>query len=475
MGISFQAKILPVYTDAKGNIRVKYGGKLFSPSEIDIFDLCKRKWAWRYLAKIYPPPNKSAQLGLDNHDELEDYVKEKKVPQSDILIPALEHFPLPGDNIIAERMIGVEITIDGETFAFHGKIDVTDQNFKVPRYYDLKTTGDFKWAKSKEDLEEDSQTTIYGLAILVEADADSVTAKWVYARTNKPYKAHPVELDLTKEQILNTLKEKILPLAREINQLLEEKPLAKEVTPDFTSCSAFGGCPHQERCDATAKQKFMAIMKQASVRKNKERKLKLVKDTQSGEDEMPTAKEKMEALLAKKKGKEAAKEAVEKVEKVPVQATGGINPPDAAPEKSEKNDDTPPEVEVKAEASEKTKKKRGRPKKTESASNGSNGNTEEESAGPFILYVDCFIAKGSQKVKDADEIVAPVRNELEKEFGIADYRLMQYSQGSATLAAGLKEALKSRVGVFNVFTDTVDREVLAVLIERADMVIRAKR
>lgn len=469
------AKILPVI-EVNGRTKVQYDGKLFSPTEIDTFELCNRKWAWRHLAKIYPPPNKSAQIGLDNHDELESYIKDKEAPQSDILIPALEHFPLPGDNVVAERWIGVEIVVEGETFAFHGKIDVTDSNTKVPEFYDLKTTGDFKWAKTTEDLEGDSQSTIYGLAILIEADADLVKAKWVYARTNKPYKAYPVEVNLSKQQIFDTLKERILPTARAIKKLLDEKPVAKEVEPDFTACGAFGGCPHRERCDASAKQKFMAIMKQGSVRKEKERKLKLVKE--SGEEKMTSAaKAKMEALLAKKRGSEAAKEASEKVEKIPVQANGGINPPDAAPEKSDKSKETQPEVEAKTEAPEKPKKKRGRPRKTESTSNGANGNAakEDDGAGPFILYVDCFLAKGSQKVKDADELVAPVREELEKEFGIADYRLMQYSQGSATLAAGLKEALKSKMGVFNVYTDTVDREVLAVLVERADMVIRAKR
>lgn len=430
--------VLPSYIDSKGRERVEYEGKLVSPTEIDTFKLCKRKWAWRWIEKDYGTANKFAQLGIDVHQELEDWIRHQKAVQSDILIPSLKHFPMPGEGVVAERMCGLKVEIGDEEYGFQGKIDVSLLNKTQPQNFDLKTTGDFKWAKTPEDLLYDTQRVFYGIFALAEcSEADSVLSRWVYALTAKPHTSKPVELISSREQTEQAFKDNLIPVCHSILEHTLEFNKAMDVEPDYTGCSAFGGCPYKEKCNVTPQQSFRAAMAQDTTSKKASQKqsLKVMQDDATSdvtsEGKKMDAATKMAALLAKKKGTQAANETVAKAEKVAVQANtakSAINPPDSAsddttetlnkagateePEAAPAAETAPEKTSVDPVKEQKTVTGSVAAKSTTTSKKSNTAkasNTEEktdtsETVQPaLIVLVDCKITKGFANLTELDE------------------------------------------------------------------------
>lgn len=447
-GYRVKCIILPT-KQYKGREVVDYPDKLLSPTELDTFDMCEAKWGFRWKEKIYSPPNKFAQLGIDTHQELEDWIGEGKPVVSDILIPAQKHFPMPSETVFAERMVGFEVTtIEGEKFGYHGKVDVTDAtNPSLPGVYDLKTTGDFGWAKTPEQLEKDIQRAIYVQFALTDYQANEALCRWVYAKTTTPYASKPVELLSSREQTESFFQEKIIPLSRRVLKASASDITVKDLEKDYTACGAFGGCPNIDRCAVTARQRIFSKMAQEQVRNAVMKKSNTVIEnvTDNGEKKMSDAKSKMAALLEKKKGAQVAAAASAKVEKVAVQA---VNPPDASKDETEENvtkAQPSEEAEATPEAEAAPEIKSASPvkpqnKKPATVKAASKPPPAEEG---FTLYIDCVHLKGNGHTKSVHD------EKLNKD--------------------GLYEDL---TGHYAVFSNRVSAEVLQDLINDADVVVQ---
>jgi len=61
-------------------ILFEVGALFVSASEIELYDLCPRKWAFAYIEGKRPPPNESAALGSRVHAILERWLKEGAAP-----------------------------------------------------------------------------------------------------------------------------------------------------------------------------------------------------------------------------------------------------------------------------------------------------------------------------------------------------------------------------------------------------------
>src|SRR5262245_21417443 len=51
-----------------------------SATQIETFEDCNRKWAFRWIEYIRPPPDKAKQFGLDTHGFVERWLKFAEVP-----------------------------------------------------------------------------------------------------------------------------------------------------------------------------------------------------------------------------------------------------------------------------------------------------------------------------------------------------------------------------------------------------------
>ncbi len=239
------------------------GGPWFSASQVETYELCPRKWAWKKIAGLEDGPSgPSAELGIQVHAVLEAWLRNgtpinTMTRAGQIVMSGLHLLPAPqtpGMRIEEE----FRIEIGGHRFV--GYKDVEFLQRVPPLVEDHKTTKDFRWAKTADDLRENVQACLYAVDAMHRAGANECDLQWTYFRTTKEG-AHPVRLRVTREQITPRL-ERICRSADEMTLLLASGCRAQDVTPNASACEAFGGCEYQQLCNLTPEERIRAIMTQ---------------------------------------------------------------------------------------------------------------------------------------------------------------------------------------------------------------------
>jgi hypothetical protein len=249
------------------------------------YELCPRKWAWAWLDGIVAPPNKFADFGIKTHRHLELWLK-KGVPPgggpearlAQIMIP---HLPPP--HLVKPANVETEVRIAFDDVIFVMKLDCWMPDVDPPRVYDHKTTSSFDWSLSAEALVEDVQATLYGAWAFVAAEVDRVQVQWTYGLSRGAPQVKPVTRVLNPREIQPRLLHSIQS-AREMRAIMESGCRAIEVSYNAASCEAFGGCPYQDKCNLTARDRLQAIVAQGTAKetgKVKEDFLQKLKDRNS--------------------------------------------------------------------------------------------------------------------------------------------------------------------------------------------------
>lgn len=253
-----------------------------SPSGVDTYRDCQRKWAFRKLDKVQKPPNKYAQRGTDVHDVLERWLRDATPPPKTdagkIATAGLRHLPLPKTGLVEGA--GKLFTFEGLRAVYNGKKDWrTDRLMPLAiggvetglaRVFDHKSTTNFKWAKTAEELKKDVQSNLYAVHEIVSyPDREPVVEEnWVYYRAN-PKKPGSLRV------VLNVVPDgvpMVLPVPdgvepgyfgmmrySELWQRFEEIELdaaamlehirnhrkAKELPYNIEICNKYGGCPYR--------------------------------------------------------------------------------------------------------------------------------------------------------------------------------------------------------------------------------------
>lgn len=293
-----------------------------SKSQLEGHNLCRRKWGWRKIAKI-KGSNRFARLGTLVHEQLEAYLVSGKQPdpeleQGRIAEAGLHLLPTHKDpGLIVESHV---FTITDEAWyeGFADWVEHPDSHEGIPLIGDHKSTGNFKWALSEEDLKRDVQANIYARAAMQMYDTEESLAKWVYYRTKGKPRARPVCVEFRRQEVEDFFGEVIDPMAAKVHadyreaddriadgQTRVQAVLAMEA--NVGACSMYGGCPYRENCNLDGKQRFKALMAKQSL----------------------LASMKAKAKAAKAKQKEEAETETEELEDAAV-ATAQINPPEAA-------------------------------------------------------------------------------------------------------------------------------------------------
>lgn len=291
-----------------------------SPTQIDTYRMCKRKWAWGYIAGIKSPPNRFAKLGLDVHDVLEEFLKNGTAPDRNtqagkIAIPGLKFLPSPGQAIVEGKFVW-ELPEHG--FNLTGRIDWREM---VPAFGDHKTTSDFKWMKTVEVLETDVQAIIYAAYILYVMNANNVRGRWVYYRTKRTPASKKVDFEFSREHV-DAQMVGILETGREMVAWKRGTREATDLPYDAKACDAYGGCFYREKhCNLTSKERLVSLMAQESLKDKLARKkaeaqaqnkpqpqINPPENAQASEPKLPPEQQGLslkEKLAARKEGEEA--------------------------------------------------------------------------------------------------------------------------------------------------------------------------
>lgn len=240
---------------------------VFSVSQLETFDLCNRKWAFEKIDKIEGKQNAAAELGQRVHDVLERYLKkgiaiDRNTKEGKIAFPGLKHLPLPRTpGMKVEEWFVVKFGIA----AYRGLKDVEIiVASKEPIIIDHKSTRNFRWKKTKQQLLTNLQAGIYAADAMAKTGWKTVILKWVYYKTEGKPLAEPVPVRINQKQV-----EEIISnaddIAHQMVEVLLTKKRALDVYPNFNSCEAFGGCSYKEHCKRTPSSVLKSIMAQKRI------------------------------------------------------------------------------------------------------------------------------------------------------------------------------------------------------------------
>jgi len=285
-----------------------------SASQFKTYSMCNRKWhIERFSGMERTPPTDSMLLGTEVHEILEDHLR--GIPDSQWrdnkaarLATAVANSPYCPKPLTA--IVEGEINIDyaGMAPPLKGFIDVLIPPYKtddgIPTVLDWKTTSDFKWAKTDEELKTDLQMIPYAAYALETFKTDKIRVSHVQIRTKGAPAVRKSTAVLSLSRVAGEWRG-LVQLAKKMRATADIEK-AQDVPCNTNACGAYGGCPFRDLCgiiDKTNNNPFANM--QAIPTKTKESKVS-----------------RLQELLAKKK---AAKN---KTTALSI-ASAGVVPPDA--------------------------------------------------------------------------------------------------------------------------------------------------
>jgi hypothetical protein len=254
----------------------------FSPSAIDTYKSCARKWAWDKIGKVPRAQHPSAALGERCHKQLENYLVSGEHPRhmhetglvddmGAIVSPSLEFLPPPG-TVEVEKAFNFESPRTG--FIYSGRIDwrrpldaADIQALALPypsegwaEIGDHKSTSNLAYAKTPEDLLTDPQGVIYAVDAMAHYQVPHVRLHWNYISTKRPYRVLPVIQHVHTQGVAEEFK-RIEGIATEMAHHLDT------VGPDdilslpanTNTCRAYGGCPYRYKCDLSPAESLRGL------------------------------------------------------------------------------------------------------------------------------------------------------------------------------------------------------------------------
>lgn len=225
---------------------------ILSATEIETFELCRRKWAYHYLDAVKPPPSKAAQFGLSVHRYLERYLTgdspDHQSPEGRVASAGLQHLPpkLPRENV--ER----PIFFHNRGHIFHGYIDFFEQlGSQTWLIGDHKTSSILSRALSADELKKNTQANVYAQWAFAEKNAELIQLRWIYYRTSSTPKSIVVDAELTKAEANDNFA-RIAYIADDIVSIARERPPSASLPKNLSACFKYGRCPFYAQCKSSS-------------------------------------------------------------------------------------------------------------------------------------------------------------------------------------------------------------------------------
>jgi PD-(D/E)XK nuclease superfamily len=228
-----------------------------SASQVQTFRDCQRKWSWHYVMGVREEEKPSQLVGLSVHDALENYLNGEGFDFSTetgyIAVSGIEHLPeprTPGMRVEKEfHFVGPS----GHSYLGYKDVQLPPSDGNPGVIIDHKTTSNLRWQKTAGDLITDVQATLYAVDHFREfSNEPEVELRWVYYLTKGARKSVVTRnpdgspFFMNQEQAWDNFI-RIEETAEQMAAVAHKHPL--ELPPNIEHCSAYGGCPHQGRCN----------------------------------------------------------------------------------------------------------------------------------------------------------------------------------------------------------------------------------
>jgi hypothetical protein len=240
---------------ARGTGRAVVDGVLrhVSASQTKTYQMCARRWYFEKVMGLTTPGTRSQILGQQVHLEAQNYYELGRQPTFKSLQLALPALPPRSPSLLIESALEAPALYAADNVQFVGFIDMLEPPGEKPvvRILDFKTTSNLDYAKTPEELIEDVQMGAYGYwAHLKYPDAQVLDLAHCYLTTKGKPEFRIVEATCefdAAEDVWRTIRETVVSM-----QATAAAPNFEAVTPNWSSCDAFGGCPFRDRCGAKA-------------------------------------------------------------------------------------------------------------------------------------------------------------------------------------------------------------------------------
>jgi hypothetical protein len=249
-----------------------------SASQIKRWKACQRAWGWDYIVEIPREEKAATELGKAVHAQLESYLAgtgtfDFTTEVGYIAASGIEHLPKPGTPGMQLETEFHFFGPSGNSYLGYIDVEIEPTKFTVGEIIDHKTTSDFRWRKTPEELREDEQAVLYAANFFRKyPDAVFVDLRWIYYLTRGSRRSSEIKVRVEQGQIFReflkleeTMKE--IAGARDRAAGAEDKEawVKEQLPPNVEHCSAFGGCQHQGRCNLSPMDRFRAHARQEVV------------------------------------------------------------------------------------------------------------------------------------------------------------------------------------------------------------------
>ena len=445
---------------------------------------CIRKWAFNKIEGQRSPPTAATTLGTNVHTVAEDYLNLGTVP--DLSTKPGKIFA-SGIHLLPDRKLvtGVEKNFNlrfNDDVTFHGIVDFTGDDF----IGDHKTTSNFRYALTPEELVTDYQGVLYGMAHATDRNlglTDKFKLIWIYYLTRGKPQARRVQIETSRVQLERTY----FPLAEKAEKLVKLKNTvesALEVEPNYSACGAFGGCPFRNKCESEkpvydfSKQNMEKDSMSSLLERLKEKqKTKTVKSQNEKEvipaealsinpPEVVAESEPIKPAPQKKKrgrpkGSKTKSKVNPKIQKILSDMSEAVDDITEKMEKPVSQNEMTEKCDAPADLIVEVPKvvKRSKPKQTQSAKG-------------YILYIDC----APKEYSDLTEKLSQIANECADKHEVEHYRMIPYGQGKAAFSMSVRKALKQNPITGNYVIDSTNlmaSDCLEELVSAASEIVRA--
>ena len=231
---------------------------VFSASRIETWLRCQRQAGFVYFMGYREPDTVDTKLGGDVHRALEEMGKTGRLPN---MLDPIDYIAAAAVPHVREDWAKPTCTFEGEfhlrgRHAWRGCIDLCPEPGHVTDY---KTTGNYKWMKTPDQLTKDAQAQLYAhKEFTVHPTLDKVILRWLYILKREPHSCRSSVASVTREHAAA----KFAELERHADAMQaaayaapkEEGARLKyvlEMVPNYNACNMYRGCPHRAagRCN----------------------------------------------------------------------------------------------------------------------------------------------------------------------------------------------------------------------------------
>jgi hypothetical protein len=259
----------------------------FSASQLETASGCQYAWALRYIIGLKKPEpaletaedeqrelarlptlakrDRSLTFGKLLHKRLERHYRGEAVDWTDDVgqraLTGLQYLPGLDEPRRIESAISLakDSVIGGVDLPFVGFIDLET----LPKTYDYKTTGDFRWMKKPHELRENLAAALYSVSSMQQLGLRQRDMRWVYFSSVGKPEARPCDFTITYDEAIpivrsafvqaSGLKDLIVDyreqaskdcVSLERSHAHTQLTLIDHIPKNPSNCKAYGGCPY---------------------------------------------------------------------------------------------------------------------------------------------------------------------------------------------------------------------------------------